>query len=172
MIRRYFLWSLALIILIYIIKNAIELFTATDTHKQDDTINPEDLIPDTMFCPKCNQSYKDDIKECTECKVPTISFEENIDTQNNNDTDSPDPDKTFIKIFMADSEIQSRMIQMKLNEVDIESILDSNTSASILAFGDESIDAITILVPVENSDQAREIIQDYLNTPDSENPAR
>lgn len=172
MIRRYFLWSLFLIILVYIIKNAIELFTAADSPQQDDAINPKDLIPDTMFCPKCNQSYKDGVKECTECKIPTISFEENIDTQNNNDILSPNPDKTFIKVFMADSEIQSRMIQMKLNELNIESILDSNTAASILAFGDESLDAITILVPVENVDQAREIIQNYLNTPDSENPAK
>jgi len=167
MIRRYFLWSLFIIILVYIIKNIIELLTSTDTSGQNKETNPEDLIPDTMFCPKCNQSYKDDIKECTECKIPTISFEENIDASNK--APSPNQNKMFIKAFMTESEIESRMIQMKLNEFDIESIIDSNSAASILAFGDESLDAITILVPEENIVQAREIIQDYINKPDSEN---
>ncbi len=165
MIRRYFLWTLFFVILIYIIKNVIELFTAENTPPQE-LINPEDLVPDTMFCPKCNQSYKEGITECPNCKVPTASFEETIEAKNNDGTNLSE---SFIKVFMANSEIQSRMIQMKLDESGIDSILESNSAASILAFGDESLESVGILVPEKDQDQARKIIQTYLENPDSKN---
>ncbi len=156
---RYFLWSLFFIILIFIIKDIIALIK-TPKEKYEHA-NPEDLIPDTKFCPQCNKSYKEDILTCPECNAKTIDFED-IDYSDNMPSENPDPNVRFEKVFYPRSVAESSLILMKLAEEDIDYIVEESGD-SILPLGETSRIPSAILVPQNQVDKAKEVILRFLD---------
>lgn len=73
----------------------------------------------------------------------------------------PEPELVLVKVFVADTVAQSRLIQMKLSENGIESVIEE-TGMSIFPLAGESIDALTILVPQETEEKAKSLITEFL----------
>jgi hypothetical protein len=71
------------------------------------------------------------------------------------------PEQNMVQIYIADSVAQARLIQLALDEAEIPSST-FEPGMSMLPFAGDSIDAVTIIVPEEQEEKAREVIDKYL----------
>ena len=145
MLRTYITWGLFIIVTIYLIK---ELFSG---NKED--IDPED-----------NEVESEEDKELAEIALNAKPIDESaiIDQEDQLPDDYiPEPEKKLIRIFMASSQVQSRMIEMKLDEAGIQSVIEP-IGAGIFPLDSDSSCEEAILVDENDVAAAQKIIIDYI----------
>lgn len=154
MIRRYISILLFILISAYIIKVIAEMFLGSD--KQTD--QAKDIATDTDEPPEDGDRYWE-----------VDASEEIIDDENNNTFGEIADETQMVTVYIADSVAQSRLIQMHLDEKDIPSSVQE-TGMSMLPFAGDSIDPVSILVPSEHAEAAKEFIREFLASAEKKTP--
>jgi len=145
MLRTCIVWGLFIIVSIYLIK---ELFSN----------NKEDIEQDN------EETETQEDKELAEIALnakPIDEFEPNQNHGQLTNEDTPQPDKKLIRIFMASSQVQSRMIEMKLGEAGIASVIEP-IGAGIFPLDTESSCEEAILVDEKDVAKAQQIIMEHV----------
>ena len=147
MIKTYVMWGLFLAITVYMV---YELFLG----KKDDIEIPEPDEPQT--------DEERELTELAEKSVLNDTFEDSIEEQEQELMDKiPDPNRKLVRVFISESPVQARMIEMKLIEAGIESIIEP-TGASLFPIDTESSSTESILVNEVDLDSAQEIIKKFI----------
>ena len=145
MLRTYIVWGLFIIVTIYLIKELFSNNKENPEEEEEEIETPEE-------------------KELAEIALNAKPIDESDDNQANksfNDKDSPEPEKKLIRIFMASSQVQSRMIEMKLHEEGIQSVIEP-IGAGIFPLDTESSCEEAILVDEKDVAKAQQIIMEHV----------
>lgn len=146
MVKTYIMWGLFIAISGYMI---YELFFG-QKHDID--------IPE----PEPETDEDRELAELAEQSVAPDDYDDSIELQEQAMMGkAPDPNRKLVRVFLADSPVQSRMIEMKLAESGIESVIEP-IGASIFPLDPDSGSEESILVGETDYKQAQDIIRQFI----------
>ncbi len=155
MVKQYIMWGLFIVITAYMV---YELFLG----KKDDIEIPE---------PEPETEADRELAELAEKSVITDDFEDSVEHQEYEMMDKePDPNRKLVRVFLADSPVQSRMIEMKLADSGIESVIEP-IGASIFPLDPDSGSEESILVDEQDAEAAQEIIRKFVEDEEAQKKA-
>ena len=155
MVKQYIMWGLFIVITAYMV---YELFLG----KKDDIEIPE---------PEPETEADRELAELAEKSVMTDDFEDSVEHQEYEMMDkAPDPNRKLVRVFLADSPVQSRMLEMKLADSGIESVIEP-IGASIFPLDPDSGAEESILVDERDLDEAQEVIRKFIEDEEADKNA-
>ena len=108
-----------------------------------------------MYCPKCRTQYIENIKECSDCKIPLVD---------ELPEETPLEKIKWVALTPLAGEIYAEMVEEVLQKMDIPNFTKSDWATSAFNISSANLvgTKVTIFVPEENHDEAAKLIEELL----------
>ncbi len=108
-----------------------------------------------MYCPKCRTQYIENIKECSDCKIPLVD---------ELPEETPLEKIKWVALTPLAGEIYAEMVEEVLQNMDIPNFTKSDWATSAFNISSANLVGakVTIFVPEEHRDKAAQLIEELM----------
>ena len=108
-----------------------------------------------MYCPKCRTQYIENIKECSDCKIPLVD---------KLPKETPLEKIKWVALTPLAGEIYAEMVEEVLQNLEIPNFTKSDWATSAFNISSANLVGakVTIFVPEEHRDEAEKLIEELL----------